>query len=129
MDIPVRFSGLKAKSMTVTQYDYGQYLHFEDLTVPDGTEVDFYQGDINITRYITGDRVRIPDRMIQKVIPVSAYIYARTEDAGKTLYTVAVNVTYRPNPGNNPEPDHEDYKRLMPSGGETGQVLIKQSGR
>lgn len=127
MDIPVRFGCLRAQSITVTQYDYGQVLYFEDLTVPDGTEVDFYQGSLNITRSIADDRVRIPDKMLQKVIPITVYIFSRTEDAGKTIYKLGVAVNYRPNLGNNPEPDSKEYRRLLPSGGEENAVLYKRS--
>lgn len=130
MDIPITFNnGSNARQVTATQYDYGQCLVFKDLEMLDGSEVDFYQEANHVTRYISGGKVRIPDKMLQRVIPISAYVFARTEDTGRTIFKVGIAVNYRPNLGNNPEPDSEDYRRLVPAGGTTGHVLTKTSDR
>lgn len=128
MEISILFNGKTAQTASVMQYDYGQDLLFSDMHIPDGTEVDFYQDSRNVTRYIEDGKVAIPDSMLTKVLPVTAYIFLRTKDSGKTILRVDISVKYRPGLGNNPEPDSEDYKRILPAGGTAGQVLVKKSG-
>lgn len=127
MDVNVDFRGTRAAAVTVYQYDYGQALYFGSLYVPDGTEVDFYQMGNNITRSVKSGRVVIPDIMLQQRADITVYVYLREGDSGRTIFKVTISITGRQPPGNNPAEDSKDYKRLVPSGGEIGQVLTKTS--
>lgn len=127
MDVNVDFRGTRAAAVTVYQYDYGQALFFGSLYVPDGTEVDFYQMGNNITRSVKSGRVVIPDIMLQQRADITVYVYLREGDSGRTIFKVTISITGRQPPGNNPAEDSKDYKRLVPSGGEIGQVLTKTS--
>lgn len=110
---------------SVTQHDYGQKIHVVAPMIPDGTEVDFYQDGRNITRYMSAGEVQIPDTMLLHRETITAYIYMREKEEGKTIKQINIFLRKRPAPGNNPEPDTQDYKRLMPSGGEEGDMLVK----
>ena len=127
MDVNVDFRGTRAAAVTVYQYDYGQALFFGSLYVPDGTEVDFYQMGNNITRSVKSGRVVIPDIMLQQRADITVYVYLREGDSGRTIFKVTISITGRQPHGNNPAEDSKDYKRLVPSGGEIGQVLTKTS--
>ena len=127
MDVNVDFRGTRAATVMVYQYDYGQALFFGSLYVPDGTEVDFYQMGNNITRTVKSGRVAIPDIMLQQRADITVYVYLREGDSGRTIFKVTITITGRQQPGNNPQEDSKDYKRLVPSGGEIGQVLTKAS--
>ena len=113
----------------LTQYDYGQELVVEaDPVISDGTEVHFHQGVISTTRYLQSGKVLIPDAMLQDDRTISAYVYIRTEDSGETVLTAYLRITAREKPSDYILPDTQDYRRLLPEGGEPGQVPVKLSG-
>lgn len=113
---------------SIAQHNYGQRLHVTAPLLSDGTEVDFYQSGRNITRYMTGGEVQVPDTMLLHKETITAYIYIREKDEGRTIKQINIFLRQRPAPGNNPEPDTQDHKRLLPSGGTEGDLLVK-SGR
>lgn len=112
----------------LTQWDYGQQLKFAGADVPDGTEVNFYQGLLSGLGYVHNVGVMIPDRMLQNADAIKAYVYVRSETAGETVLEVYLPVSARQKPDNYVLQPYEEYKRLLPPGGEAGQVLVKREG-
>lgn len=113
----------------LTQWDYGQELAVEaDFDIVDGTEVQFYQGSLATTRYLRGGKVVIPDAMLQYDQTITVYVYVRMEDSGETVLTAYMRIIAREKPTDYVIPDTQDYRRLLPEGGEPGQVPIRLSG-
>lgn len=113
----------------LTQWDYGQELAVEaDFDIVDGTEVQFYQGSLATTRYLRGRKVVIPDAMLQDDQTITVYVYVRMEDSGETVLTAYMRITARGKPTDYVIPDTQDYRRLLPEGGEPGQVPIRLPG-
>lgn len=111
----------------LTQFDYGQELAVEvDCSIVDGTEVQFYQGNLATTRYLRGGRVMIPDTMLQDDQTITAYVYVCSESAGETVLTAYLRIAAREKPADYVIPDTQDYRRLLPAGGDLGQIPIKQ---
>lgn len=111
----------------VTQWDYGQILHITGESLVDGTEVNFYQKELSSLGYLKNNCVAIPDIMLQKPHDITVYIYVRDSDSGETILIIWIPVTYRPRPDNYVLPAMEEYKRLLPVGGDSGQVPVKAS--
>lgn len=108
------------------QYDYGQKLKFLDVEFPDGTEVDFYQGERSGIRYVDHNAVSIPDTLIALAAQITAYVYLRDGDAGETRKEIKLPVIHRPRPSNNIDPEEDkDYRRLLPMGVRQGMILVK----
>lgn len=127
--VTARFRGSGSATVQgLTQWDYGQELEFAGTDVPDGTEVNFYQGLLTSLGYVHGSSVMIPDRMLQNADTIKAYVYVRSETAGETELEVYLPVSARPRPDNYVLKPYEEYKRLLPPGGETGQALVKREG-
>ena len=120
----------KDDSVTVRglmQWDYGQELKIlADIDIQDGTEVQFYQGMLSSVARTSQSIVRIPDKMLTNEMGITAYIYARNEASGETVLTVRLPVTARPRPEDYVLPEYTGYSRLLPEGGETGQVPVVQ---
>lgn len=128
--IVAKFSGSYGATVYgLTQWDYGQELAVEcsSLDIPDGSEVQFYQMDLSSTRYIKNRHVLIPDLMLQNPEDITAYVYVRSSGSGQTVLTMRIPIQSRLRPENYILPEYEDYKRLIPEGGQTGQSLIKKS--
>lgn len=115
----------------LTQWDYGQELVIENagMVIPDGTEVNFYQGKLSGVAYMSNNHVLIPDIMLQDSAYITAYVYVRNERSGETILTIRLPVVYRPRPEDYILPEYEEYRRLIPDGGEEGQTIRKQSGK
>ena len=122
-------SASTARAYGLTQWDYGQVLevHHDTLTIPDGAEVQFYQGNLAHTSYLHDGQCEIPDLMLQHSAGITAYIYVRAPARAETILTVTLPVTSRPRPENYVLPGHTDYQRLLPEGGTQGQYLRKSS--
>ncbi|MDO4285225.1 MAG: hypothetical protein Q4C60_07785 [Eubacteriales bacterium] len=121
-----------SKSVTVygvTQWDYGQEIHAEsaEIEIPDGTEAQFYQGNLSHLEYMQAGTCRIPDQMLQHGCDITMYIYVRAPASAETILSAKIRVEKRPRPENYVLPAYEEYKRLMPDGGQEGQVLAKRS--
>lgn len=121
----------KDSSVTVRglmQWDYGQDMKIlAGIDIPDGTEVQFYQSMISSVGRTAQSVVRIPDAMLTNAIEITAYIYVRTADSGETVLTVRLPVNQRPRPEDYVLPEYTGYTRLLPEGGEPGQVPVIQS--
>lgn len=122
--------GCSAVAYGLTQWDYGQELAIEcaGVQIPDGTEINFYQGKLSSLGYLKNSHTMIPDLMLQNAEELTAYVYVREESRGETILSVKIPVRLRPRPDNYVLPEYKDYKRLLPAGGEPGQSLVKKSG-
>ena len=128
--ITAKFSGSSTTTAYgLTQWDYGQELVIEcaAIIIPDGTEVQFFQGKLSSTAYIISNHVLIPDIMLQVADNIVAYIYVRGERSGETILSIRLPINTRPRPENYVLPEYKDYARLIPPGGTSGQALIKGS--
>lgn len=125
--VTAKFSGSCVTTVYgLTQWDYGQALAIKaDFDIVDGTEVQFYQGSLATTRYLCGGKVMIPDVMLQDDRAITVYAYIRTLDSGETVLTAYLRITGREKPLDCVIPDTQDYRRLLPAGGEPGQVLTR----
>lgn len=111
----------------LTQYDYGQRLEIEGISIDDGTEIHFCQRTKAITQYIHGNLVLIPDYMLQYADTINAYVYKVDSKSGETLQRIILYISPREKPGDYVTPEEPAYSRLLPEGGAPGQVLSKKS--
>lgn len=128
--IVAKFAGFgSTDAYGLTQWDYGQELVIEyaGVDIPDGTEVNFYQGKLSSISYLKNKHVMIPDIMLQAADDIIAYVYVRSVTAGETILSIRLPITGRPQPDNYVLPEYDGYKRLLPDGGEPGQVLSKKT--
>lgn len=111
------------------QWDYGQELSIDEMMIPDGTEIHFYQNELAHTDFMQNNIVRVPDLMLQRATEIKAYVYIQTETSGKTVLTIRLPIRGRPQPDNYILPDYKEYMRLLPVGGIPGQVIKKLSNK
>lgn len=114
------------------RYDYGETIEIIDngSDIPDGAEVEFYQGSNGIVRYIKDRKVEIPDYFLMNALDIIAYVYIRSPSSGETVKSIRMPVKNRPYPANMELPDSKgEYLRLLPDGGIAGQVLTKKSDK
>lgn len=107
----VTFCGLQKVFIDgLYQWDYGQYLTFPDLSLPDTYETHFAQGSETCTVIGGLDGVRIPDAYLQNAEQITAYIYLHEgADDGETEYVVGIPVIARPEPSEGtPTPVQQD---------------------
>ena len=102
-------------------------MHITGESLSDGTEVNFYQKELSSLGYLEDNCVAIPDIMLQKPHDITVYIYVRGSDSGETVLIIWIPVTHRPRPDNYVLPTMDEYKRLLPAGGESGQIPVKVS--
>lgn len=113
----------------LAQWDYGQLLTLEGLSIPDGTEIHFCQNGMAYTDTIYGSMVKIPDYLLQYPDKITAYLYVTDADSGKTIRKIILPIAAREKPGDYVTPEEPAYSRLLPPGGVDGNMLIKtQSG-
>lgn len=128
--IVAKFSGYRTiTAHGLTQWDYGQELAIEcaEFEIPDGTEINYYQGKLSSTAYIKSNHAMIPDIMLQNPDEIIAYVYVRSAASGETILSIKLPIDNRPQPDNYVLPEYKDYSRLLPEGGEAGQALLKAS--
>ena len=94
----------------IWQYDYGQILRIQGLTLPPAVEVHFSlqnTGGETTTRIgVTKDGVTdvvIPDSLLEngdiaQDYEIYAFVYLRNETSGQTEYKITMHVTSRPKP-------------------------------
>lgn len=125
--VVARFEGCSVtKVRGLTQWDYGQILEIKYVEdIPDGTEIQFYQGILSSVGWIKDKMVQIPDVMLQNAKDIVAYVYIEKEDSGNTILTITMPITARPRPDCYVLPGYENYKRLLPVGGKSGQIPIR----
>lgn len=127
--VTVVFNGNRQeRAYGLTQWDYGQELKVisNQMEIPDGTEVQFYQGLLKKIETVRGGNVRIPDAMLQNPDEITAYIYVRSADSGETVFLITLPVFPRPRPEDYVLPEYTEYNRLLPPGGEKGGTLRKK---
>lgn len=128
--IVAKFSGYcTTDAYGLTQWDYGQELAIEcaGMEIPDGTEINYYQGKLSSVAYLKSNHAMIPDIMLQNPDEIIAYVYVRSVASGETILSVKLPVDNRPQPDNYVLPEYKDYSRLIPGGGTLGQTLVKAS--
>lgn len=128
--IVAKFSGnCTTKVYGLTQWDYGQELVIENagMEIPDGTEVNFYQGKLSNTGYLKSNHIMIPDIMLQNSDEMTVYVYVRSPSCGETILSIRLHIQERPQPDNYVLPEYKEYLRLLPAGGEAGQALAKKT--
>lgn len=94
----------------IWQYDYGQILRIQGLTLPPAVEVHFSlqnTGGETTTRIgVTKDGVTdvvIPDSLLEngdiaQDYEIYAFVYLRNETSGQTEYKITLHITSRPKP-------------------------------
>lgn len=107
------------------QWDYGQVLILEGLSIPDDTEIHFCQNGTAYTDIILSGTVKIPDYLLQYPDKIAAYLYVADTDSGKTIRKIVLPVKPREKPGDYVTPEEPAYSRLLPPGGDDGDMLIK----
>ena len=91
----------KITSCPLYQWDYGQILKIEGITLPGSYEVHFSQASANCTVLGDSDGVQIPDAYLQIASDITAYLYLHQgEDDGETVYQITIPVIARPKPSN-----------------------------
>lgn len=128
--IVAKFAGsCTTRAYGLTQWDYGQELVLEnaEVEIPDGTEINFYQGKMSSVAYIKNNHVLIPDLMLQDPDDIIAYVYVRSPTSGETILSIKLKVDGRPQPDNYVLPEYKEYLRLLPAGGTAGQALAKKT--
>lgn len=128
--IVAKFAGSSVSTVYgLAQWDYGQELAIEYATmdIPDGSEAQFYQGELSHTDYVSENRVMIPDLMLQSNANITVYIYVRENGKGETVLAVRLPIRGRPKPENYILPEQKEYLRLLPAGGTPGQFMRKSS--
>lgn len=101
-------------SDALTQWDYGQLLHIEDIPEVESAEIHFTCKGKRNALIIEADIVdgtataKIPNELLMEGEEIQAYIYAMTSDSGKTIYTVIIPVKRREKPEDYSEPEHQD---------------------
>lgn len=109
----------------LTRYDYGQILEIRGLEVQDGTEVHFCQMNRAITQYMQSNQVLIPDHLLQYPEDIYTYLYRKDSGSGKTVLKLILPINDREKPGDYVAPEEPAYSRLIPHGGNDGQVLAR----
>ena len=128
--IVAKFAGVCTTTVYgLTQWDYGQELAIEyaGMDIPDGTEINFYQGKLSSVAYLKSCHALVPDLMLQNPDEIIAYVYIRSPSSGGTILSVKMPIRARPQPDNYVLPEYKEYLRLLPSGGEAGQALAKKT--
>jgi len=84
------------------QYDYGQVVVFDDITLDDAFEVHFSntRDKGNASVHIgTNNQVNVPSAYLMTGLPVYGWIYGHpTNDSGETWYHFVIPVKARPAP-------------------------------
>ena len=106
--VKVSFNGAREAYLEeeegLVQYDYGQYLIFEDIELPDSYTVHFgNEKEDGLSKPMVGDAngVEIPPEYIETGLPVWAWVFMHeTELDGETEYIVKIPVKRRSRPTN-----------------------------
>ena len=97
------FGGRRSvKTTPLWQYDYGQKLVVDDLTLPAAFEVHFSRtayGGETVTQIGTENTVTIPDTLLTNGTDIYAWIFLHEGlDDGETVYMITIPVKARPEP-------------------------------
>ena len=88
------------KTDPVFQYDYGQMLVIDGVTLPESYEVQFGNTKGQNAKTVTGDSngVAIPDEYLVNGEDIHAYLYLHSvglDDDGETVYHIQIPVMHR----------------------------------
>ena len=101
-----------SKTRPLYQYNYGQILAIDGVTLPETYEVHFSNaGSSNtITMIGTPDGVSIPDELFQTGRDIDCYVYLHEGDSdGETVYWIHIPILRRPQPSDiEPTPVQQD---------------------
>lgn len=94
------------------QWDYGQVLQFDGLTLPEAYEVHFSNTPMSgasITQIGNADGVTVPDQFFTGGETIYAWVFLHDgEDDGETVYMVTIPVKKRPQPSDDqPTPEEQ----------------------
>lgn len=108
------------------QYDYGQTIEFVGKSILDGTEVHFFQGENGCRSEVKEQQAEIPDYLLSNSRTVLAYLYVSDVNSGETIQKLTLMILPREKPPDYIDPTKPvDYSRLLPVGGEIGELLIR----
>ena len=109
------FAGARSTTTrSARQWDYGQILKIDDLTLPNAYEVHFCSAGAGTTMTVvaTSAEIPIPDELLEVKKNVEVYIFLHSgEDDGETVYTARIPVLGRPKPTDTP-PTPEEQSAL-----------------
>ena len=86
---------------TITQYDYGQIIKFNNSSMPDNYEVHFANSETgqSVTVQGNGNSVAIPDEMLESGQDIYVWVYGHVGDSdGETEYHFIIKVKKRAQP-------------------------------
>ena len=110
--INVSFGCVTRKTITLKwQYDEGQIISFDDITLPTAFECHFANtGDSTAERYLGQDnQVEIPAKYFWSGRPIDCYVVTVDPDSKQTAYKLTINVYNRPpQDGIEPSGDQKD---------------------
>lgn len=120
----VIISNERVDPVKLWRYDCGQTLKFRGIKITDGTELQLYQGEYNTRTFVTDRTASIPDCLFVQITPINAYLYVVGENGGITVTKIIIIIQDRPQPADYVAPTPPvDYSRILPGGGEDGDVL------
>lgn len=111
------------------QYDYGQLLEIQGITIPDGTAIHFAQMGKTIEGTIRSSQVEIPDYFLQFSDDINAYVYLEDDGAGETLAKAVLKIEPRDRPPDYIPPEEPSYTRLLPEGWTEDDYLTVKDGK
>lgn len=108
------------------QYDYGLKIEFSGVNIEDGTELHFFQGECGCRTFIRNNIADFPDYLLASSKTVNAYVYLGNEEQGRTIKRLTFLIMPREQPPDYINPTKpSDYSRLLPIGGEIGDLVFK----
>ena len=119
--IPILFHGKKhCVAEAAWQFDYGQILSFDDITLDDPFEIHIANVKVKGFASVhigTDNQFEIPRAYVTSGLPIYGWIYVHpTSTSGKTEYTFVVPVRERTEPDPSaiiPEPEIPVFEQLM----------------
>lgn len=111
LELPQKGDKLLSQDLYVFQWDKGQKM--EILNVPDGTEVQFGNNNLETTlnRIKVNGFVDIPDIMLTYTEPINAYVQYINFNSETTRIKIVIKVIERPMPSEYVYPDDEQSFR------------------
>lgn len=107
------------------RYDCDQTLEFRGMKVPDGTELQFYQGVYSTRTFVSDRTATVPDYLLAQATDVIAYLYITGANGGQTVRRIIITVRDRPKPTDYADPTPPvDYSHLLPASGDDGNILM-----
>lgn len=110
----------------IYQFDKGVELEFIGKGIENDTEIQFYKGALQSGRTVANSKVLIPDFLLSTAEYIKAYIFVRSPNYERTIKSLLIRIIEREKPNSYIDPPAESaYERLLPKGGNKGDVLVK----